>query len=109
MNIQTIEFDKQPFITNDRIIAPVSQLFNSYPRLTPDYQSISELFPEQNYDDKEIKKARQLLGDTAKDMTSDEIKTFITEVKYLCDSILDKFEREIFNGMTLQELLNEGS
>lgn len=96
-----------PIYTQDQIIEPLTQVFDEYPKRAP-LSSLQDLFPEQQFEDKEIKKVRELLGSTGADMTTDEMKTFISGVRYLCDSILDNFERNVFQGMTLQELLNEG-
>ncbi|KKP87931.1 MAG: hypothetical protein UR93_C0027G0008, partial [Berkelbacteria bacterium GW2011_GWA2_35_9] len=36
-----------------------------------------------------------------------ELNDVITEVEYLTESWLDEYERNIFDGLTLQELLHE--
>ena len=71
-------------------------------------KALDIIFPEQQYEDKTIRRAKEILGEIGKEMTVDEIKTLVSEVQYLCDTWLDKYERELFNGMTLNELLNEG-
>jgi len=112
MNMQTIEptFESNSllFYTEEKILTPLVQILDNYPQRTSNRPFITDLFPEQKFEDKEVKKIRELLGDVAINMTSEEIKTFTAEVRYLCDSLLDSFERNLFQGMTLQELLNEG-
>jgi len=113
MNMQSIETasipsDSLPFYTEDKIITPLAQILESYPQQGFIRPSLTDIFPEQEYEDKEVKKVRQILGEADKDTTTEEIKTFATEVQYLCDTLLDQFERDIFDGMTLRELLNEG-
>ena len=58
-------------------------------------------------DSEEIKKTREILGDTAKDLSDDEIRDIKAETQYLADSWLDDFERTIFDGKTLNEYIGE--
>ena len=54
---------------------------------------------------KDIDDAREILGDTAKDITDDQLKDILVEIQYLIESWLEEYERKIFNGRTLNELL----
>ncbi len=58
-------------------------------------------------DDIELEKAKAVLGDIAKKMSDDQIKDICVEIQYLVESWLDDYERSIFNGKTLRELLGE--
>lgn len=69
--------------------------------------SLDNLFPEQQYGDKGIQKAREILGSSAKDLGEDQLKDLINEVNFLVSTWLDEYERGIFNGLTLNELLHE--
>ncbi len=69
--------------------------------------SLDRLFPEQEREEKTIKHAKVILGTLASQYSPPEFKNMITEVQYLAESWLDDFEREIFNGKTLKELLHE--
>lgn len=69
---------------------------------------LDKLFPEQEYRDKTVKRALGILGDDAGKFSVDEIQTMVAETEYLCEALLDIYEKQIFNGKTLQELLNEG-
>lgn len=71
-------------------------------------KALDTIFPEQQHEDKTIKRAKEILGDLGKKMTNDEIKTLVAEIQYLCETWLDKYERNIFKGMTLNEFLNQG-
>jgi hypothetical protein len=70
-------------------------------------ESLNDLFPEQQYDDKDMQKAKALLGQSAAEFTSEQLKDEIIKIQYLCETWLDDFERNIFKGLTLQELLHE--
>lgn len=70
-------------------------------------QTLDELFPEQERYAKEIKIAKQALGLVTFELTPEQLKDVVTEVQYLCESWLDDFERTVFNGLTLKELLHE--
>lgn len=52
-----------------------------------------------------LERARKILGDLATDLSDEELKSTVTEMQFLLDSWLDEFEREIFDGKTLTELL----
>lgn len=69
--------------------------------------SLKNLFPEQQYEDKLIKKTEEILGETAKEFSHEELRNAVVEMQYLIDSWLDDFERSTFDGMTLRELLHE--
>lgn len=70
-------------------------------------KSLDELFPEQQHDGKKIQKAKQILGSLVNDFTDEQLKYTVSEVEYLTESWLDEFERQIFEGLTLNELLHE--
>lgn len=69
---------------------------------------LSQIFPEQNREDKTIKHARAILGELLEKFTTDELQETIILLQYLTESWLDMYERELFDGMTLNELLNLG-
>jgi hypothetical protein len=70
-------------------------------------KSLDNLFPEQQYEDKDIQKTKEILGVRAKGLSESELRDIVAETQFLISSWLDDFEREIFNGMTLNELLHE--
>lgn len=112
--MQTLE--QQPFlITEEQIIAPLVEVLDKVtPSLSPPQslspslkESLDQLFPEQQHEDKNIQKAKQILGEKAAEFTTEQFRDLITEVQYLVNTWLDDFERETFNGQTLKELLHE--
>ena len=70
-------------------------------------KSLDELFPEQKHEDRSIQEAKRILGRRADKFTQEQLKDTITEIKYLVSTWLDDFERELFEGQTLKELLHE--
>jgi len=70
-------------------------------------QTLDELFPEQERYNKDIKLAKQALRDLAWELNPEQLKDIVTEVQFLCESWLDEFERTVFDGLTLKELLHE--
>lgn len=70
-------------------------------------ESLDALFPEQQYDDKDIQKVKEILGPLADKFSTPELRDIVAETQFLISSWLDDFEREIFNGLTLNELLHE--
>lgn len=56
-------------------------------------------------EDKDIEEAREILGETGKDLADDELKDILVEIDYLIETWIEEYERTIFNGKTLNELL----
>jgi hypothetical protein len=108
--------EQQLLITEDQIIAPAVEVLkevapinvpNSHEVSPSLKQSLDNLFPEQQYDEKSIQKAKEILGDIALELSEEQLKDAVTEIQFLAESWLDDFERKIFKGMTLQEVLHE--
>lgn len=72
-------------------------------------QSLNDLFPEQEIENKNLKRTKEILGEIAKEFSEDELNDVIAQVEYLAESWLDDFERDIFGGLTLREVLHERS
>lgn len=114
--MQTIE--QQSLIPEERILTPLVEVLKevtpkpiseSPPKETARAltKSLDELFPEQQYDERNVQKAKEILGPLADQFTTDELKDVVSEVQYLVASWLDDFERDIFGGLTLKEVLHE--
>lgn len=112
-----MEIVQQSFISEEQIVTPVKQILD---RITQDpepltteniptsiTQSLDELFPEQQYDEKRIKKTKEILGPLAKELSAEELNESLSEMQFLVKTWIDEFERKIFDGKTLNELLNE--
>lgn len=109
---------EQQLLTKSQIITPLIDVLDKVtPKPTETLaqtennnslkKSLDDLFPEQQYEEKNIQRAKDILGELADKFTPQEFKVAITEVQFLAESWLDDFEREIFGGLTLQELLHE--
>lgn len=68
---------------------------------------LDQLFPEQEYEEKQIKRTKEILGGKAQVLTNDQLRDITSEVQYLVSIWLDDFERQTFKGLTLKELLHE--
>lgn len=64
--------------------------------------TLNGMFPEQLHVDKTIQKAKEIFGS---EYTTEEIKSLIASFEYLITHWLEEYEREVFNDMTLKELL----
>lgn len=67
---------------------------------------INHLFPEAQKNDEVLIQTQKLLENLIDKYSIDELQNVITEMQYLCESLLDDYERKLFNGKTLNELLN---
>jgi len=70
------------------------------------YDQLNQLFSEQDKQQKEIQEAREVLGGGAENLNDSQVYDLVNEVQYLLDSWLEEFERKVFDGKTLNELLN---
>lgn len=55
----------------------------------------------------DAQKAQELLGSVAEELSPDELSELIGETRFLAESWLNDFERQAFDGKTLQEILYE--
>ena len=78
------------------------------------YDNFSELnttldpFVSQPNKESQIKKSRRVLGEIASDLSDDDLQIFLTEIQYLINSWFDQYEKQIFKGQTLRQILNGG-
>lgn len=73
------------------------------------YEKINQLFEQQDLQDRTIFEAREILGELAKDLADDKIYELINEIQFLVESWIEEYERKVFNGMSLEELLHYNS
>ena len=69
-------------------------------------QTLNQFFPE-SVEQTQVQKAHQILGESAKDITDEQIESFVSKIDYLMNSWLDSFERQLFDGKTLREIAKE--
>jgi hypothetical protein len=69
------------------------------------YEKINQIFTDQKEQKKTILEAREILGESAKDLSDDQIHELISEVQFLVDTWLEEYERKTFDGKTLEELI----
>lgn len=74
--------------------------------LEPSGKSLQGIFP-QNREENVVTKTRHILGEKAKTLSDEQIQYAVTEFQYLINAWLDEFEKDVFNGITLKELLND--
>lgn len=52
-----------------------------------------------------LEKARKTLGKTAEAMSDEQFQDQLNMIKFLVESWMDDYERSVFDGRTLNELL----
>ena len=55
---------------------------------------------------KEAVKTREILEDTATELQESDLQDTVVEIRFLALSWLDDFEKKLFGGKTIDELLN---
>ena len=88
--------DENPQSSNPR--------FNSkcFPQSDLLANSLSEMFPEQAYENKTTQRAKEILGSN---YSTEDAKSLIASFEYLINSWLEEYEKKVFNK-TLKELLD---
>ena len=98
---------------------PLYPTFESIPEVIPEapkeapkaYSSLADainsIIPDQSEENK-VLRMRKHLGKTAENLSDAQVETITTEFQFLIDNWLDEYERDVFNGMTLKEVLNGG-
>jgi len=113
-----IEKKEQQSVTKEKITESISNVLSEVIPATTTVSgkptqslknSLDELFPEQQTEEKNIKKSKEILGSISDDLTTEQIRDISTEMIFLVENSLDAFERGIFEGLTLKELLHEKS
>lgn len=113
--LSTIE--RNQIVTEQQILLPIAtvleevspnpKISRSVPDTPSTTKTIQDLFPEQDYEEKNVQLAKKSLGTLSAEFTREQLESLISEVQFLTESWLDEFERQIFKGLTLQELLHE--
>lgn len=70
-------------------------------------KTLESIFPEDHQQTR-VNKARHTLGLKAESYSDVQIETLVTDFEFLAAAWLDLFEKNIFNGKTLREVLGEG-
>ena len=69
------------------------------------YEQINQNFQDQSEKQKSVQEAREILGESAQDLTDDQVHDLVNEVQYLVDTWIEEYEQNIFDGKTLKEML----
>ncbi|HSX42046.1 MAG TPA: hypothetical protein VLE93_01710 [Candidatus Saccharimonadales bacterium] len=69
--------------------------------------ALRSIFPTTQEETK-VQKARAILQEVAANLSDQEVEIFITELQCLIDSWFDVYEKGVFNGLTLKELMKGG-
>lgn len=69
------------------------------------YDQINQHFHEQNEEQKTVQEARDILGESAENLTDSQVQDLVNEVQYLVDTWIEEYEQKVFDGKTLKELL----
>ncbi len=82
----------------------VSTPYNPQKSLEVGLNSLIPTYEEEN----KLQKARRVLGEISFEVTDEQLEVFITGIQFLLDGLLDNFERKMFDGLTLKQILEGG-
>ncbi len=102
----------QLFDENTLVIDPPAELKNepipepSVPTNPLDQleKTLAAIFPD-NQEETKVSKARKILGEAADTLPDEKLESLVTDFEYLADSWLDVFEKRVFGGKTLKEVI----
>lgn len=98
----TFNFNDLPLFTTENV-TPIkySQV------VKPVAKALEAVLVKQEPEDKDVQEVRKIMGKLADGLSTDQIKNMITEIDFLVKAWLEEYERNIFDGKTLAELLHE--
>jgi hypothetical protein len=92
---------KQPSVKEkDAVLTP----YNPQKSLEVGLNSLIPTYEEEN----KLQKARRVLGEISFEVTDEQLEIFITGIQFLLDGLLDNFEKSMFDGLTLKQILEGG-
>lgn len=68
---------------------------------------LGRIFPVKAEETK-IQMARRVMGSIVSELSDEELDAYLTEFQFLVNAWLDSFEKQIFEGRKLEQLLKEG-
>lgn len=106
--MRTHELDQlnSPVVSNEDVLNLPNLSSGSSFNPQGTYDQLNQLFNDQNKQQKDIQEAREILGESAKDLADSQVYDLVNEIQFLVDSWLEEYERKVFDGKTLNELLN---
>ena len=69
------------------------------------YDQLSNYFSEQDKQGKTVLEAREILSESADNCSDEELYELVTEMQFLVDVWIEDYEKSVFEGKTLKELL----
>src|SRR5258708_145460 len=73
-----------------------------FPSTTKPEKTLNAIFSEQNYENKTVQSAKEILGS---DYETKDIQELIASFEYLIQNWLEEYEKKMFNNKTLKDLL----
>lgn len=67
-------------------------------------RSLNTIFPQTSVQTR-TQKTRQILGEAANELSDEQLEAYTVQFEYLVGCWLDVFEKNLFDGKTLKELL----
>ncbi len=74
--------------------------------LQPLSNALEQIFTSQQEENQTLR-ARRIMGNLVSEIVDEELEIFVTEFQYLIDEWLDCFEKQVFGGKTLKQVLGQ--
>ena len=105
-NLQSTQLLVGELATNLQVKENLRFKSNYNPQISLE-NTLNTIFPEPKEENKLIK-ARRILGEVAQGQSDEQLQVFLTELQYLINSWFDEYEKQLFDGLTLEQLLRGG-
>ena len=101
----TRELTLQQEVTTETLPSSQIPIYKPTPEISLQ-NVLNRAFPKQSEENK-FTRTRHLLGETAKTLSNEQLETSVTEFQFLIDTWLNEYEKDVFKGLTLKEVINE--
>jgi hypothetical protein len=68
---------------------------------------LQRIFPEKR-EETRVQVARRIMGEAVIKLSDEELDAYLTEFQFLINAWMDGYEKQLFEGKTLEQLLKEG-
>lgn len=68
---------------------------------------LTRIFPTK-LEESKAELVRRIMGARIADLSEEELNAYITQFQFLVETWMDEFEKQVFEGRTLEQVLKEG-
>jgi len=93
-------------INGTKIAQDIAESSGTLNPLQPVSDALERVFASTQ-EETRLQKTRRIMGDSVSNLSDEELEVYATEFQYLIDEWFDNFERRVFDGQTLKQVLGQ--